>query len=110
MKYVFIVNPVAGNDDKKKLFYRIKSAFRQIDDELIIEETHKPGEAKTISADYAAKYGKNCVVVSCGGDGTIHEIVNGLAGTDTPMMVLPLGMGNDFAKKIYDTKRLTWKM
>lgn len=106
MKYVFIVNPVAGNDDKKKLFYRIKSAFRQIDDELIIEETHKPGEAKTISADYAAKYGKNCVVVSCGGDGTIHEIVNGLAGTDTPMMVLPLGMGNDFAKKIYDTKKI----
>lgn len=106
MKFVFIVNPVAGNDDKKKLFYRIKSAFRQIDDELIIEETHKPGEAKTISADYAAKYGKDCVVVSCGGDGTIHEIVNGLAGTDTPMMVLPLGMGNDFAKKIYDTKKI----
>lgn len=106
MKFIFIVNPIAGNDDKEKLFYRIKSAFRQIDDELIIEETHKPGDAKIISADYAAKYGKDCVVVSCGGDGTVHEIVNGLAGTDTPMMVLPLGMGNDFAKKVYDTKKI----
>lgn len=99
MKYVFIVNPIAGNDDKEKIFYRIKSTFRRLDDEMIIEETHAPGEAKKIAADYSAKYGENCVIVSCGGDGTVHEIANGIAGTDTPMMVIPLGMGNDFAKK-----------
>lgn len=106
MKYVFVVNPIAGNDNKKKLLYRIKSAFRQIDDDMIIEETHKPGDAKIISAEYAKQYGADCVIVTCGGDGTVHEVVNGLAGTDTPMMVLPLGMGNDFAKKIYDTKNI----
>ena len=106
MKYVFVVNPIAGNDNKKKLFYRIKSAFRQIDDDMIIEETHKRGDAKIISAEYAKQYGADCVIVTCGGDGTVHEVVNGLAGTDTPMMVLPLGMGNDFAKKIYDTKNI----
>ena len=38
MKYVFIVNPIAGNDDKAKIFSRIKSTFRLIDDEMIIEE------------------------------------------------------------------------
>lgn len=106
MKYVFIVNPIAGNDDKKEIFSRIKSAFRFIDDEMIVEETHKPGDAKAISARYAKEYGKDCVVVSCGGDGTIHEIANGLAHTDTPLMVLPLGTGNDFAKKIYGTKKI----
>ena len=106
MKYVFIVNPIAGNDDKEKIFYRIKSTFRRLDDEMIIEETHAPGEAKKIAADYSAKYGENCVIVSCGGDGTVHEITNGIAGTDTPMMVIPLGMGNDFAKKIYATKKI----
>ena len=106
MKYVFIVNPIAGNDDKAKIFSRIKSTFRLIDDEMIIEETHAPGDAKRISSEYSEKFGSDCVIVSCGGDGTVHEIANGLAGTNTPLMVIPLGTGNDFAKKIYGTKKI----
>ncbi len=50
---------------------------------MIIEETHYKGHAKEIAADYAAKYGKECVVVTCGGDGTVHEAANGLAHTET---------------------------
>lgn len=106
MKYIFIINPIAGNDDKKKIFARIKSAFRQIDDEMIIEETHAQNDAKSIAKKYSQKYGSSCVIVSCGGDGTVHEIANGLANTDTPMLILPLGTGNDFAKKIYGTKKI----
>lgn len=106
MKFVFVVNPVAGNDDKAKIFSRIKSTFRQIDDEMIIEETHASGDAQRIAREYSEKYGKECVIVSCGGDGTVHEIANGLAGTDTPVMILPLGTGNDFAKKLYGTKKI----
>ncbi len=106
MKYIFVVNPIAGHDDKQKLFSRIKSTFRLIEDDMIIEETHCQGDAKNIAHNYAQKYGKDCVIVSCGGDGTVHEIANGLAHTDTPMLILPLGTGNDFAKKIYGTKKI----
>lgn len=106
MKYIFIINPIAGNDDKKKIFSRIKSAFRLIDDEMIMEYTHYRAEAKEIAARYAAEYKSDCVIVCCGGDGTVHDIANGLAGTDTPMLILPLGTGNDFAKKIYKTKNI----
>lgn len=106
MKYIFIVNPIAGNNDKSIIFARMKSTFRQIDDEMIIESTKYKGDAANIAKRYAEKYGKDCVIVSCGGDGTVHEIANGLAGTDTPVMVLPLGTGNDFAKKIYGTKKI----
>lgn len=106
MKYVFIINPTAGNDDKQRIFARIKSTFRQIDDEMIIEETKAPGDAQRIAADYAEKYGDGCVIVACGGDGTLHEIANGLSETKTPLMILPLGTGNDFAKKIYGTKKI----
>lgn len=106
MKYIFVVNPIAGNDNKRKIFSRIKSTFRLIHDEMIIEKTNAAGDAKRIAAEYAQKYGDKCVIVSCGGDGTVHEIANGLAGTDTPMLVLPLGTGNDFAKKIYGTKKI----
>jgi YegS/Rv2252/BmrU family lipid kinase len=40
------------------------------------------------------------VVFACGGDGTINEAVNGLAGTSTALAVLRGGMGNVFAKEI----------
>lgn len=106
MKFVFIDNPIAGHDDQEKIFSRIKSTFRRLDDEMIIEKTQGRGDAKRIAEEYSEKYGSDCVIVSCGGDGTVHEIANGLAGTDTPMMVLPLGTGNDFAKKIYGTKKI----
>jgi len=36
----------------------------------------------------------------------VHEIANGLANTDTPLLLLPLGTGNDFAKKVYGTKKI----
>ena len=36
MKYVFIVNPVSGHKDKEAIFNRIRSAFRLLDDEMIV--------------------------------------------------------------------------
>lgn len=106
MKYVFIMNPIAGNKNKERIISAIKSTFRMSDDEMVIEETQKIGHARTIASDYAAKYGDSCIIVSCGGDGTIHEIAGGLAGTKTPLLILPFGTGNDFAKKIYGSKKL----
>ena len=106
MKYIFIETPIAGNKDRQMLFKQVQSAFRMIDDEMIIEETHYRGHAKEIAAQYAEKYGDECVIVSCGGDGTVHEIANGIAHTQTPLMILPFGTGNDFAKKIYKTKKI----
>lgn len=106
MKYIFIVNPIAGHENKRKIFSRIKSTFRLISDEMIVEFTHRQGEAQEIASRYAKEYGDKCVIVCCGGDGTVHEIANGLAHTDTPMLILPLGTGNDFAKKIYGTKKI----
>lgn len=106
MKYVFIENPIAGNKNRQLLFRQVQSSFRFVDDEMIIEETKYRGHAKEIAAKYAKQYGEDCVIVSCGGDGTVHEIANGLAHTNTPLMILPLGTGNDFAKKIYETKKI----
>lgn len=107
MKYVFVENPIAGHKDKQQLFKQVQSAFRLNPvDEMIIEETKYHGHAKEIAANYAKKYGRECVIVTCGGDGTVHEAANGLAHTETPLMILPFGTGNDFAKKIYNTKKI----
>src|SRR5690606_8311886 len=40
-------------------------------------------------------------VVACGGDGTVNELVNGLADLPGAVIgVLPMGSGNDFAKSV----------
>lgn len=46
------------------------------------------------------------VIVACGGDGTISQIVNSLAKTDTALGVLPIGSGNDFVKSLNLNKSL----
>lgn len=107
MKYVFIENPIAGTKQKQLLFKEVQSAFRWKDGaEMIIEETEHSGHAKDIAKQYAEQYGDNCVIVTCGGDGTVHEAANGLANTPTPLMILPFGTGNDFCKKLYGSKKL----
>ncbi len=40
------------------------------------------------------------VVVSCGGDGTVREVINGLAGSNTTLGLIPFGTSNDFAKHL----------
>lgn len=105
MNFIFIVNPIAGQKDKNNLVRRMESAIRMSHHTFIKAETQKPGDAQVFAKEYAEKYGADGVIVSCGGDGTIHEIVNGMAGTETGLMVLPLGTGNDFCKKVYDVRK-----
>ncbi|MBP8953267.1 MAG: diacylglycerol kinase family lipid kinase [Armatimonadetes bacterium] len=64
-----------------------------IDTEVIL--TTGPGHA-TSAARQAAGQGLDLVVVA-GGDGTINEAVQGLAGTDTALGIVPLGTGNVLA-------------
>ena len=54
-----------------------------------IQTTEAPGHA-TVLAARAAAAGVE-VVAACGGDGTVHEVVNGIVGTGTALAVLPAG-------------------
>jgi len=60
--------------------------------------TRWAGEATPI-AGRAVREGRDLVVV-CGGDGTINEAINGLAGSQTPLAVIPAGTANVWAKEV----------
>lgn len=60
--------------------------------------TRARGHAIQLAQDAAAR--AHTLVFAAGGDGTLGEVVNGLAGTETIMAPLPVGTANSFAKEL----------
>ena len=73
-------------------------AFRAQGWAVDIVRTEGPGHGQELAAQAVSQGAKHIVAV--GGDGTVHEVANGLLRTDTDaaLGVIPVGSGNDFAK------------
>ena len=56
--------------------------------------------------DFGRRFGAQAIVVACGGDGTAHEVANGLLGTSAALAILPLGTGNDFARAFLSSQSI----
>ncbi len=106
MRYIFIINNLAN----VKFLQKLDDAIASVDNELRLRiemrYTEYPGHAKDIAVEVSEKFGSSIVVVVCGGDGTVHEVVNALAFRNTPMIVLPLGTGNDFVRSVFPFKEV----
>jgi diacylglycerol kinase (ATP) len=96
-KWVFIVNPIAGNGFAKTMVPVIEKMLKKynIDGEIIL--TERSGHAVEISKScYEKGYG---YIIGVGGDGTINEIARPLVnGEDVVIGVIPAGTGNDFVQ------------
>jgi YegS/Rv2252/BmrU family lipid kinase len=92
-----IYNPAAGPKSVRKID-RIRECLARTGEPFRIDETGGPGDA-TLLAREAAASGATAVVAA-GGDGTINEIANGLAGSDTPLLIVAHGTGNVFAREL----------
>ena len=97
---LLIFNPTAGRArglGPAALERARKVLARQgIDSELA--PTDGPGSGPEL-ARRAVREGRQMVIV-CGGDGTLNEVVNGLAGSAIPLALLPAGTANVFAKEL----------
>ena len=76
MKDVFIVNPKSGKNSQYELIQEIKEHFQG--KRIIIEKTKGPEHATFIAKKYALSNEPVHLYV-CGGDGTLHEVINGCA-------------------------------
>ena len=96
MKLLFLVNTTASSVTARTRVV-IQKALAA-DHDVTMAETSRRGHAMRL-AQGAAASGTDLVVV-LGGDGTLNEAANGLAGTDTALGVLPGGSTNVFARTI----------
>ncbi|MGM0878824.1 MAG: diacylglycerol/lipid kinase family protein [Bacillota bacterium] len=95
--YCFIVNKVSGNGRALKIWYQIEKKLQEKNVYYCVHFTQKPKHATLLVQELISKE-KVTVIVAVGGDGTIHEVINGLVGTNTPLGVIPAGSGNDFSR------------
>ena len=97
MKSVFlIINPNAGTRQGRRFLPEMISLFNRAEWLCSVYVTEKRGDA----VDFARLHGGEAdLVIACGGDGTLNEIITGLlqGGHKTPLGYIPCGSTNDFA-------------
>ena len=96
MKVLLLVNASASSVTPRTRVVIAKAL--SADHDVEVAETSRRGHATRLAQGAAAE-GYGCVVV-LGGDGTLNEAANGLAGSDTALGVLPGGSTNVFARTI----------
>ena len=101
---LLIYNPTSGGRRHRR-FLEIEQAVRILKDAGITTEiaaTTAAGSAQGIARQAVEQ--RRGMVIACGGDGTVNEIINGLAGSAVPMALLPAGTANILAKEL----RIPW--
>ena len=105
MKHLFIINPAAGSKDRTESYREnIERVCRKhaVDYEIAVSKA--PGNCTEI-ARQAAQTGEEYRIYACGGDGTLNEVVSGVAGYDNVAVTMFCGgSGNDFVKIFNETE------
>ena len=101
MKHIFVINPAAGKTNvTEALLPRLHALFVGREEELETYLTTGVGDAtRFVKERCAASCGEHLRFYSCGGDGTMNEVLQGLAGcANVAMGIVPCGSGNDFVR------------
>jgi YegS/Rv2252/BmrU family lipid kinase len=94
-KWIFIVNPIAGNGFAKTLAPKIEQMIKKYNVVGEVVFTERPGHAAELSKEY---FEKGCrYIIGTGGDGTLNEIARPLVNMKNVIAgIIPAGTGNDF--------------
>ena len=99
-RWALIANPVSGRGQGRRKASKLERILSRSDVKVDLLWTTRSGEAEWLAADSVRK-GIDGILV-CGGDGTVHEAVNGLLSTterseQVPLGIVPAGRCNDLA-------------
>ncbi|MCP3025333.1 diacylglycerol kinase family protein [Halobacillus sp. A5] len=98
--YVVITNPYAGNGAALRQLEAIQKDPLFTSKNCRSFQTEYEGHARILSESIVRTHHSTIdAVVIIGGDGTVHEVMNGLAAwPDVPVGIIPAGSGNDFVR------------
>jgi diacylglycerol kinase (ATP) len=96
VKIALVVNPASGVGRAAKLGAPVLERLRAGAEVELLSGT----SAQESAAIVAAQVGRVDAVVVLGGDGIVHQALQSLAGTETPLGIIPAGTGNDCADSI----------
>jgi diacylglycerol kinase (ATP) len=92
---VVILNPAAGNSESFRSWQeRIESIARGCP----VRATSSSGQAQRLAREAVQEGFEK--IVAAGGDGTVNQVVNGLAGSKAALGLLPIGTVNVFAMEV----------
>jgi len=96
-KVVLLYNPLSGRRHDRRLA-EVQSAVATLKSagmDVTAAPTAKAGDA---SAQVKEAIAEGCdTVLACGGDGTVHDVLQGMVGTDAALGIIPLGTANSLA-------------
>ena len=96
--YHIIFNPVAGKKKATKNLRVVEQIFTENNVEYTVHESHAERDAEVIARTLTEQGETDLIVL--GGDGTLHEVLNGLCDpAKCRLGLIPSGTGNDFAEK-----------
>ena len=97
-KTYVVLNPVAGVSEPGAVREKIESALQARDVPVEIYETTGDEDIKQLVRD-AVKQGAQ-LFISAGGDGTLSSVIDGLVGTEIPLVIIPTGTWNALARAL----------
>lgn len=96
--YHIILNPVAGKKKAVKNLAIVERIFKERGVEYSVHQSESERDAEKIARQLTSK--DECELIVLGGDGTLHEVLNGVTDTaKCKIGLIPSGTGNDFAEK-----------
>lgn len=95
MRITILFNPAAGRGKGRRKLSEALAVLRHAGVEAPVLESRSASHLVELACQ--AREDSPTMVVSAGGDGTHHHVINGLHGGEIPLGLIPLGTGNDFA-------------
>ena len=96
MRIIILLNPKAGRGKAPLVLREALEVMRGDGVEIEVQESRDAQHLLALARQAAAE--KPDAIVSLGGDGTHHYVLNGIVGSEIPLGIIPAGSGNDFAK------------
>lgn len=114
MFWHIIINPTAGNGNARLIWPQIENLLQQMSFSYSVHFTERVGHA--IQLAETAVMGGGRFVLSVGGDGTHHEVANGILrqnrtpSNEVSLAALPIGTGNDWVKQYGVEKNIATRL